>query len=648
MPDYNYVDFSKLTQVDQIEIPESAKIVFVSDYFTNEYSGGAELSNQSLIESSPIEVFKLKSKQVTMELLQRNHSKFWIFSNIGEIDINLIPSIATNMNYSIIEYDFKFCRYRSPKKHKEAEGVECDCPTSDFGKLMAFYFNAAQSIYLMSELQSDYICEAFPFLKSGGKCTVISSLFNQEFFKAINYIKAQNFERSDKYVVLNSPSWIKGVEDSIKYCEENELDYELVFGLKYGEFLEKLASSKGVVMMPKDWDTCPRMAIEAKLLGCDLRVNDNVLHKNEEWFDTDDMNELTSYLFMGPSRFWNGVMHDINYVPEISSYTTTFNCNKSGYPWRESISSVLPFSGEVVVVDGGSEDGTYEELKAWAKNESKLKVFQNKVNWGTNESRVADGQQKAMARSLCEGEFCFQIDADEVFHEDGVEKILDIAKHMPRNVDILCLPVVEYWGTTGKVRADIIPHKERLSRNKPNLTHGIPRELRKINDDGETYCDWAMSDGCNLIDVNTFSALPQASFYDGRANNLRLANIAEYEKYYNWATSNYPAIYHFSWFDLGRKIKSFRDFWQNQWNSTFNKSTDDTAENNIFFDKPWSDVTEEEIKECAKKLSSIGPRICHEKVDYDVDNSSMLIDVEKNPPKLAEGWMKKVFEGENE
>ena len=640
MSDYNFVDFSGLSNVTkQIEVPQSTKVIFVGDYFANEYSGGAELSSQALLDSSPIEVFKLKSKNVSMELLQKYQNKFWVFSNIGELDINILPSIAVNLEYSIIEYDFKFCKYRSPKKHKEAEGIECDCPNSDFGKLVSFYFNSARSIYFMSELQAEYIYNVMPFLREGGKCSIISSLFDQEFFKKVNFLNASNIERNDKYLILNSPSWIKGAQKSIEYCEENGLDYELVFGIPYEKLLEKLAESKGLVSMPLDWDSCPRLTIEAKLLGCDVITNENVLHRDEEWFNTDDMNEVSSYLFMGPSRFWNGVMHDLDYTPSISSYSTSYNCIKSGYPWKESISSVLPFSSEVVIVDGGSDDGTYEELKSWEEKEEKLRVYQNKVNWGTNESRVSDGQQKAMARSLCKGEFCFQIDADEVFHEDGIEKIVDIAKHMPRNIDILCLPVVEYWGISGKIRSDILPHKERLSRNKANITHGIPRPLRQFNDDGELYCDWIKTDGCNLVDVNNFSQLPYASFFDGRADELRRSNIGEYQNYIKWATENYPTVFHFSWFNLERKITSFRDFWQNQWNSTFNKSTDDTAENNIFFDKPWKDVSEQDIVECAGKLNKVGPRVCHTKVDYNLDNSNLLINLEKNPPLISIEWM---------
>ena len=48
-------------------IPESARIVVVSDAFVDDYVGGAELTTQALIDSSPLEVFKIHSKDVTMK-----------------------------------------------------------------------------------------------------------------------------------------------------------------------------------------------------------------------------------------------------------------------------------------------------------------------------------------------------------------------------------------------------------------------------------------------------------------------------------------------------------------------------------------------------------------------------------------------------
>ena len=74
------------------------------------------------------------------------------------------------------------------------------------------------------------------------------------------------------------------------------------------ETLQMLAQAKGLCSLPPGADTCPRMVIEAKLLGCELHLNDNVQHKDEEWFNTDDLSVTENYLKSVPQRFWNEVV----------------------------------------------------------------------------------------------------------------------------------------------------------------------------------------------------------------------------------------------------------------------------------------------------------------------------------------------------
>ena len=50
-------------------------------------------------------------------------------------------------------------------------------------------------------------------------------------------------------------------------------------------------------------------------------------------------------------------------------------------------------------------------------------------------------------------------------------------KSIPKNMDLICLPVIEYWGKNEKVRIDVNPWKWRLSKNRPYITHGIPAKL---------------------------------------------------------------------------------------------------------------------------------------------------------------------------
>ena len=108
----------------------------------------------------------------------------------------------------------------------------------------------------------------------------------------INYIKNlkdnPELKRSNKFIILKSPSWVKGYDQAFNYCKKNNIEYEEVWNLEYSDLLKKLRTSKGLVYLSNGKDTCPRLVIEAKLLGCELVLNDNVQHKDEEWFENSD------------------------------------------------------------------------------------------------------------------------------------------------------------------------------------------------------------------------------------------------------------------------------------------------------------------------------------------------------------------------
>ena len=610
-------------ETNQIKIAPDADIIFVADLFLEDYVGGAELTTEALIESSDLKVQKVHSSKVTMQLLAAGVHKHWIFGNFTGMNPELLPSIIGNMSYSILEYDYKFCGYRSIEKHKHETGQECDCNDSMHGKLISSMFHGAKTIWWMSESQEARYLKRFPFLEENNR-VVLSSVFDESFFAAVKNLNEQNKNVERKgWIVLGSNSWIKGAEDAREYCITNNLDYEILWDVPYSEVLQKLSKAKGFVYLPRGGDTCPRMVIEAKLLGCELILNEHVQHKDEEWFTSTELDTL-SYLYAARDRFWRAIKNVINYVPTVSGYTTIRNGNDMGYPWKACIESMLPFCEEVVVVDGGSSDGTWEDLQEFATTLDKVQAVQMSVD--SNHPSFAyesDGKLKAKARELCTMEFCWQMDADEIVHEDDYEKIKQLLRSFPKLVDIMILPIIEYWGSAEKIRVDVNPWKWRLSRNAPHITQGIPNELRKFDEDGNEYAAPG-TDTCDYIHSETKERLESASFYSQEVHDVRIqafnGNEKALEMYEQWLATivdQLPTIHHYSWFDISTKIKQYKKHWAKFWKSQYRFTTEDTPENNVMFDKKWADVTDNDIDKLALKLADeLGGWIFHEKVDF--------------------------------
>ena len=119
-------------------IPPTTEVIFVADLYSNEYIGGAELTTDAIINCSKKNVFKLHSESLTPELVQKNTDKYWVLCNWNQSPIEgRIQLVQSGCKYSIIEYDYKYCKYRSSHLHKLKTQVDCDCHTDSYGKWLA-------------------------------------------------------------------------------------------------------------------------------------------------------------------------------------------------------------------------------------------------------------------------------------------------------------------------------------------------------------------------------------------------------------------------------------------------------------------------------------------------------------------------------
>lgn len=281
------------------------RILFVADYYLVDGIGGAELTTQALIDYLPDlcaknEVTSCYSWRLTKSVIDElKDDTHFIVCNFDKLNDKIKLYMCKNVSYSIVEYDYKICKYRSFELHQLIEGKPCDCETKVKGKINSAFFGYAEKVWFMSEKQKNMICEKISVLDKD-KCEVLSSVFNEGDLRFIDSLK--NNKKNDTYLILNSPSPVKATEQCVKYAVDNNLKYELVSQIPYHELLIKLSTSKGIVFLPRSSDTCPRIIIESKLLNCDVILNENVQHKDEKWFQNSE--SCMAYLKTRNDKFW--------------------------------------------------------------------------------------------------------------------------------------------------------------------------------------------------------------------------------------------------------------------------------------------------------------------------------------------------------
>jgi hypothetical protein len=134
----------------------------------------------------------------------------------------------------------------------------------------------------------------------------------------------------------------------------------------------------------------------------------------------------------------------------ISGFTFLRNGQKLGYPFVESIRSVLPLVDEFVIALGPCEDDTEQMLREIG--DTKIRI----INTQWNPRMRSDysikgfvyGQQKSIALFNCTGDWAFYLEGDEVVHEDDLPKIrAAMEKYLDdERVEALVFDYIHFYG----------------------------------------------------------------------------------------------------------------------------------------------------------------------------------------------------------
>lgn len=106
---------------------------------------------------------------------------------------------------------------------------------------------------------------------------------------------------------------------------------------------------------------------------------------------------------------------------KISGFSFVRNAVTFDYPFLESISSILPLCDEFVIAVGKSSDDTLQKLKSL--NSPKIKLIETVWDESLRTGGQILAQQTNIALNHVTGDWAFYLQADEVVHENDLEKI---------------------------------------------------------------------------------------------------------------------------------------------------------------------------------------------------------------------------------
>ena len=106
---------------------------------------------------------------------------------------------------------------------------------------------------------------------------------------------------------------------------------------------------------------------------------------------------------------------------KVSAFTFIKNGQILGYPFIESIQSILPIVDEFIINVGDSKDNTLEMIKSISS--SKIRIIRSIWSPSMKDRGYVYGQQKMISQFNCTGDWAFYIECDEVYHEKDLDKI---------------------------------------------------------------------------------------------------------------------------------------------------------------------------------------------------------------------------------
>jgi len=130
----------------------------------------------------------------------------------------------------------------------------------------------------------------------------------------------------------------------------------------------------------------------------------------------------------------------------LSGFSYIRNGFEYGYPFLESIQSILSICDEFVIAVGDSKDGTREAIENLKS--PKIKIIDTAWDENLRKGGKIFAQQANIAADHISGDWGLHLQADEVIHENDLYKIREaILKYQEdKRVEGLLFKFINFWG----------------------------------------------------------------------------------------------------------------------------------------------------------------------------------------------------------
>lgn len=252
--------------------------LIISDFFLSDliFGGGAEYNDEilfNILQKRGLNVTKKRSGEINLNYLKtiKPNTKI-IISNFINLQNESKQFILNNFDYVIYEHDHKYLRNRNPALYYNFKAPKSEIVNYEF-------YRRAKAVIAQTSFHKKIIdCN----LNTNNVVNISGNLWSDQDFNQIE--KNLKTAKLKTCSILNSNLQNKGTRKSIQYCEQNNIDYELIADKNYHNFLEKISKNEKLIFLPTTPETLSRICVEARMMNCSVMTNGLVGAKHEDWF----------------------------------------------------------------------------------------------------------------------------------------------------------------------------------------------------------------------------------------------------------------------------------------------------------------------------------------------------------------------------